>query len=106
MNPIDIVMRRRREIDDTGMEIEVEVPIPLWVRPHAGDDDAPMCAAFQRAQELAEQWVANHPNNHPPIVINITGGIASDGDPTKPALRLSRVSTTDGQTLLYNVHIS
>lgn len=105
VNPLDIETRIRKEIDDIGNPFEIPVVFPIWVRPKFGGD-APMCAAFQRARELAEQWVAYHPTNHPPIVINITNGIASDGDPTKAALQLCQVSTADGQTLLFNVQIS
>ncbi len=36
LNPADIEMRKQRDMDDTGAEIEVQVPFPIWVRPKAG----------------------------------------------------------------------
>src|SRR5438874_7332381 len=36
MNPLDIETRHRKEIDDTGMEIEIPVQFPIWVKAKAG----------------------------------------------------------------------
>jgi hypothetical protein len=98
-------MRKRIELDETGQTFEITVPFPIWVKPKA-KGDAPMCTALYWAREIAEQWVAEHPNNYPPIVINITSGIPSDGDFIKPAHQVHQVGTTNGQTLLYNFYIA
>ncbi len=71
-----------------------------------GGDGTPMSAAFRRAKKLAMQWVATHPDSYPPVVINITDGPPTDGDPTELAYELCQVSTSDGQTLLFNCFIS
>ena len=105
MNPLAIETRTKKEIDDTGMEIEIPIQFPVWVRPKAGGG-TPMCAAMRRAHDLAQQWAMAHPNNYPPVVINVTDGMANDGDPEEAAREISEVSTTDGQTLLFNVHIT
>jgi hypothetical protein len=105
VNPADIEMRKRKDMDDTGVEIEVQVPFPIWVRPKAGGG-TPMCAALRQARELAERWAASHPNSYPPVIINVTDGAATDGDPTRIAQEITQVSTVDGQALLFNVHIT
>jgi hypothetical protein len=40
------------------------------------------------------------------VVINITDGEATDGDPEQPATRLRQLSSTDGNVLLFNAHLS
>jgi hypothetical protein len=105
MNPLDIERRTRTEIDDTGQAIEVQVPFPIWTRPKAGAG-TPMCEALQLAYDLAQEWADTHPYNYPPVVINVTDGMATDGDPNDIAQAICQVSTYDGQALLFNVHIT
>jgi hypothetical protein len=105
-DPVKIERFENKEIDPrTGMEVQRTIEVPIWVRPKAGGG-TPMCAALQRAKELASQWVASHPDNYPPVVINVTDGQSTDGDPTQLASELRQISTSDGQTLLFNVHIT
>jgi hypothetical protein len=40
------------------------------------------------------------------MVINITDGEATDGDPSAPASALKALSSNDGEVLLFNVHLS
>jgi hypothetical protein len=105
MNPLAIETRNKKEVDETGMVIEIPMQFPVWVKPKAGGG-TPMCAALRRARDLAEQWAKAHPNNYPPVVINVTDGMANDGDPEEPARELTRISTIDGEALLFNVHIT
>jgi hypothetical protein len=103
--PLSIETRMNREIDALGRTIEIPITFPIWVKPEARGD-APMCAALRNAQLLATQWVATHRDSYPPLVINITDGKGDDGDPTELVHQLCQISTTDGQVLLYNVHIT
>lgn len=105
MNPLDIERRKRKEIDDTGQEVEITVPFPVWVKAKAGGG-TPMRAALLQARDLAQQWAMNHPDNYPPVIINVTDGVSSDGDPMGPARELNAISTSDGHALLFNVHIT
>jgi hypothetical protein len=105
MNPEDIEIRKQKDTDDTGREYEVDVPFPLWVRPKSGGG-TPMCAALQRARDLASSWALSHPDSYPPVIINVTDGEATDGDLTTVAREISYISTNDGQALLFNVHIT
>lgn len=104
-NPADIEIRKRKDVDDTGAQIEIQVPFPIWIRPKAGGG-TPMCSALRRARDLAAQWAASHPNSYPPVIVNVTDGAGTDGDPTRIAQEITRVSTLDGQALLFNVHIT
>ncbi|GCE18590.1 hypothetical protein [Dictyobacter kobayashii] len=105
MNPLDIERRKRTEIDDTGQEIEITVPFPVWVKAKAGAG-TPMCMALEQARDLAQEWASNHPDSYPPVIINVTDGIASDGDPLAVAQEISQIRTNDGQALFFNVHIT
>jgi hypothetical protein len=92
-------------MDDFGKIIEVSTYFPVWVEPVASDG-TPMCSALHRARELAETWVVKHPDHYPPVVINVTDGESTDGDPSGPAHDLESVRTSDGDTLLFNCHIT
>ena len=105
MNPLDIELRKRKEIDDTGSFYEVEIPFPIWIKAKHGGG-TPMCAALRRAYDMASQWAINHPNNYPPVIINLTDGMSTDGDPLGLAQQMTQISTTDGNALLFNVHIT
>jgi hypothetical protein len=105
MNPIANEQRRQTEIDETGTIIEYMIDFSIWVKPEAGGG-TPMCAALSRAVALAEEWVHNFPTCYPPVIINVTDGAVTDGDPKPIADKLRRISTRDGQALLYTVHIT
>jgi hypothetical protein len=79
--------------------------LPISFGPVA-EGDTRMCAALKRAHEVLGDWVLRHPNSYPPIVINITDGEATDGNPIEPARYLARLNTTDGNVLIFNCHIS
>jgi hypothetical protein len=105
MNPLDIERRKRREIDDTGRETELTVPFPVWVKPKAGGG-TPMCQALQLARDLAADWARSHPHNYPPVIIHVTDGLASDGNPLTVAQEIATIETEDGHALLFNVHLT
>jgi hypothetical protein len=105
-NPAHVQRIESREIDPgTGMEVLRLLGVPIWVQPKA-EGSIPMCAALRRAKELASQWAASHPDNYPPVVINVTAGQSTDGNPSQLADELRQIRTSDGHTLLYNVHIT
>jgi hypothetical protein len=41
-----------------------------------------------------------------PAVINVTDGESTDGDPADAATAVRAVATTDGEVLLFNLHLS
>jgi hypothetical protein len=83
----------------------VAINAPVWIEPMARGG-TPMCTALNRAGELAARWVAQHPDSFPPVVVNLSDGEATDGDPAVWARRLRSLSTSDGHLLLFNLNIS
>jgi len=107
-NPVRIEVRSRKEMDDSGNIIEVPDYFPVWVEALA-EGGTPMGAALRQARILAEAWVAAHPSSYPPVVVNVTDGMATDcGDEElrHQADALKGVATSDGQVLLCNCHIT
>jgi hypothetical protein len=82
-----------------------EVDAPVWIEPYASGG-TPMCAAFDRAGRIVHRWIEAYPTSFPPIVINVTDGEATDGDPVPWAARLKRLHSADGSPLVFNVHLS
>ena len=78
---------------------------PMWIEALAGSD-TPMCAAFKRMHRIVQGWIKKNRKAFPPIVIHITDGEATDGDPSRLSRRLRNLSTDDGNVLLFNCHLS
>ncbi len=91
--------------DGAGGLVEVTRQMPVWLHPHA-EYGTPMCAAFQTAARSVENWIAQHPDSFPPIIINVSDGAATDGDPEPPAQRIMGMQTGDGNALVFNIHLS
>lgn len=104
-NPLRVDMRTKKAMDETGSVYDELIPFLVWVDPTAADG-TPMCAAFKRTADLAGQWARAHPKNFPPVVVHVTDGESTDGDPTSAAGSLLPVSTDDGGLLLFNCHIT
>jgi hypothetical protein len=104
-NPTRIEKRQKTQPDSAGSVVEVEIDFPVWFSPVAGHN-TPMCKAFEYAYGILESWCIKHPESFPPIVIHITDGQATDGDPADPAEKIKTLRTDDGNILLFNCHLS
>lgn len=104
-HPARVDTRTKRVPDGAGGLVEQSVRFPIWFEP-VTNGDTPMCAAFYKAAEVAKSWIDQHPNGFPPIVMNFTDGESSDGDPSALASTLRTLSSGDGATLLFNLHLS
>jgi len=85
---------------------------PTWIRPYAVNN-TPMTKAFENAYRLCQDWISwgNHKDCHPPIIINITDGEATDAgnsyQPLKEQVeRLKTLTTNFGNAFVLNIHIS
>jgi hypothetical protein len=87
----------------TGQERKTKKPV--WIDPVASGKTA-MCAAIEAARGVAEHFTNHYPGCYPPIVLNVTDGKPSDGDPREAARALRSVSSADGNTLLFNLHMT
>jgi len=100
-----IVKRTDTERDDeTGAPYEISVDQSVWLDPVA-NGNTPMYGIMSRAYLLADAWAHSHQNSFPPVVLNVTDGEATDNDPRQAARQLATISTSDGQTLLFNCHL-
>ena len=103
--PARIEERKRKTDDGAGGLIEQSIKFPVWFDPKA-KGGTPMCAAFGQARKVLTAWLDQHPQGFPPIVINITDGESTDGDPSAAATNLRDLRTDDGNVLLFNLHLS
>ena len=88
------------------MDGEKTINLDIWVDPYV-EGNTPMDEAFMKAEEFASKWVLEHPDNFPPVVINVTDGEPNDPPAAEKAARaLMSVATSDGNLLLFTAHIS
>jgi len=97
--------RIEERMKEDGVGGVIKTKFPIWFDAVA-DGQTPMCQALYKAKGLLEGWLSQHPNCHPPIVVNITDGTATDGNPLIPAEELKNLKSTEGNVLLYNIHLS
>ncbi|MCQ0017461.1 hypothetical protein [Actinomadura madurae] len=79
--------------------------MPIWVDA-AAEGLTPMTRALEQTHDLLKAWVDENPRSYPPIVLNMTDGEATDGDPARAGERIRSLTTHDGGALLFNLHIS
>lgn len=84
---------------------EAGLPHPSWVLPKA-EGNTPLRAAFREACLLVGEWCDRHFDSYPPTVILITDGKSTDGTPEEEARILKQLHTSDGETLLFCLHIA
>ena len=66
----------------------------------------PCARRWARPRSFCKAFLAKHPGCYPPLVINITDGHPTDGDPREPAKELRALTSRDGHVLLFNAHVS
>jgi hypothetical protein len=96
------------DCEDEIEDEENEIIIP-WIVEENAYGGTPMRAAFEKVADVAERFTKNHPDSHPPIIINITGGHPTDcaiEDLPDIVSRIMNIETSDGGSLVFNIHIS
>lgn len=104
-NAARVETRRRQVEDGAGGLVSETVRFPVWFDAVA-ENGTPMCEALRYVHRSLSGWVQRNPDSFPPIVINITDGEATDGDPRGPAQDIHSLATGDGNVLLFNAHLS
>lgn len=104
-NPARVDERTRKTDDGAGGLVDQTVKFPIWLDP-VSRGGTPMVAALGRARDILSGWLADHAGAFPPIVINITDGESTDGDPAAAAEAVRTLSSDDGNVLLFNAHLS
>lgn len=104
-NPARLEERTKKVNDGAGGLVDQKVRFPIWFDPRA-EGKTPMCEAFSQAHDVLTERVAEHPDSFPPLVMNITDGESTDGDPSIAMRFVTDLATSDGHSLLFNVHVS
>jgi len=104
-HPLRVETRTKLIPDGVGGVLEQKVKFPVWYDPEASGQ-TPMCEAFAAAGLAIQGFVDEFPDAYPPIVLNLTDGMPSDGNPQYNARLITNMGTRDGATLLFNLLIS
>jgi hypothetical protein len=104
-NPLRVEQRTRKVDDGAGGILEQKFKFPIWVESKA-TGRTPMCEALKLAKQYLDVFLARFGSCYPPLVINITDGMATDGDPLPVAKLVQQLTSTDGNVLLFNAHVS
>lgn len=103
--PLRVEDRTKKIPDGAGGIVEQTVKFPVWFDPLASGG-TPMKEAIELGGHALADWCNAHLASYPPIVINITDGEPTTGDPGPKAEDIKRLNTDDGNVLLLNLHIS
>ncbi len=95
---------------EDGSTLYFQQHIRRWIEPLA-TGETPMFEALLSAHDIVKEWVSKSENREsfPPIIFNITDGESTDGDYSdiaNIASKIKSLSTLDGETLLFNIHIA
>lgn len=107
-----IERRVRKTIQDDGAggltEADVEIRVPVWYRPPDPGQMAgrPTCAALTKVHDILVRWIESHPYSVPPVVIHLTGGEPTDGNPEAVARQIGELQTAGGRVPLLNGHLA
>lgn len=104
-SPARIEERSKKVPDGAGGLVQQCVKFPVWLDATARGG-TPMTQALSRAEAVVSNWLSDHPGCFPPVVLNLTDGEATDGDPLPAAERLRALNSSDGNVLLFNLHVS
>jgi hypothetical protein len=104
-SPAEVQERAKKVPDGAGGLVETTASFPIWMYPIA-NGGTPMVAALRHAHRLVSGWLEAHPSSFPPIVLNLSDGESTDGDPSATASELTTLASADGGLLLFNLHVS
>jgi hypothetical protein len=84
---------------------DLSIELPVWIDPKA-NGGTPMTAGIDLAGSFLVDWANDNVDSFPPIVVNISDGGATDGDPRTIAAQLRDIRTNDGNLLLFNINLT
>jgi hypothetical protein len=105
LNPLRIESRTRKASDGAGGLVEQSFKFPVWFEP-VTKGQTPLCESLDLAWQTLVGFLQKYPECYPPLVINITDGRPTDGNPEKHAALIRSLGSKDGNVLLFNVHMS
>ncbi|HSQ54168.1 MAG TPA: hypothetical protein VLM40_00355 [Gemmata sp.] len=104
-SPLRVETRTKMVHDGACGLVEQTVKFPVWFDAEASGK-TPMCEAFAAAGLAVKGFIDEFPNAYPPIVLNLTDGMPSDGNPQQHARLIRNMATTDGNALVFNLLLS
>ncbi|HUR54365.1 MAG TPA: hypothetical protein VMZ71_09550 [Gemmataceae bacterium] len=104
-HPLRVENRKKLIPDGSGGLVEQTVKFPVWFDPEA-NGSTPMCEAVAVAGLAVKAFVDAFPRAFPPMVLNLTDGMPSDGNPQANSRMLRNIETADGNALMFNLQIS
>jgi hypothetical protein len=90
----------------SGKQVKKPKKVSIWIRSRADGSTTPMMEALQLARTIVADFLAQHPDCFPPIILNFTDGEPRPGDPAEAAAALRQLASTNGNLLLFNAHLS
>jgi hypothetical protein len=103
--PARLEARSKKVPDGAGGLVDQDVKFPVWVDPIASNG-TPMSAVLTQAFSVISGWLIAHPECFPPVVLNLTDGESTDGDPSVAGESVRQLASADGNVLLFNLHVS
>lgn len=104
-----IGMTEKVDMVDDGFGFGQQVPrttkTPIWVTPTAKGSTL-MCTALRYSYDILSNWLLRSATAFPPVIVHITDGEATDGDPTPYLAALAGLGNHNGRVTLFNVHLS
>lgn len=89
------------DLEDGAQVLEM----PVWVEPTAGGS-TPMCEALGICSRIVDTFISRNRYCSPPVVVHITDGEATDGNPASAMTLLTDLASSNGHVTLFNVHLS
>jgi hypothetical protein len=104
-NPLKVEERTGKVSDGSSGLVEQTFKFPVWFQSVAGGR-TPRCQAITEANQAIAAFIGRFPKAFPPLVINISDGKATDGNPELPAEQLRKLASSDGNVSMFNAHLS
>ena len=113
--PLRLEKNKQKQPDGNGGIIEVPIESPIWLDP-VSKGYTPMAGALETAKEIIEKWISKRPESPASIIINITDGMAYNGNENDPMEEVNKTisvfkdienikTSRDEAPLIFNVHI-
>jgi hypothetical protein len=103
--PLRVEERVKKVDDGAGGVIDQKTKFPIWFDP-TSSGGTPMRSALTKTLEVIAGWCDSHRSSYPPTVLHITDGQSTDGMPEDVAEGIRQMSTDDGSSLLFNLHVT
>ena len=102
----EIEEKRVREDYGGGEIVEVTRRMPVWLRVRGKGPWDPLRGMLDLVEQPLSEWINQYPDSYPPVVVVISDGVLTDGDPQDAARRIRGMKTSDGNVLLFTIHLS